>query len=97
MIRYAAIALPVLLVLGIIFCLPFVLLVLRIFQQTTGMPLVPVLGPQVRTQRAREEVIQSIPKERYVVDGGSIAIEDASCVICLSTYAVLIILFLILY
>jgi hypothetical protein len=85
---YIVILFPVLLIVAIIFCLPVVLVLLRLFQRLTGYQFglnLPTEGQGPQTQSADETVIRQIEKVAYKA-GTDINEEDANCVICLGTY-----------
>jgi hypothetical protein len=85
---YVILLFPVFMILSIIFCLPLVLIILRLLQRFFGISFMEVQqeeGTSHRPQGLTKEMLSRIEKKKYA-KGESIADEDAHCVICLGDY-----------
>ena len=70
------------------FCLPVVILLLRLFQQLTGISIVPPVSNNPlhsRMHPTNVEIVKNLLTEIYQLNTG-ISSEDAHCVICLGDY-----------
>lgn len=85
-IGFTVVLFPFILIMCIIFCLPVVIIAIRLIQQVTGLNLAPGLNPQGRMQAARESAIKSIRTQKFNQQTTELQDEDAHCVICLVDY-----------
>ena len=78
---------PLLLLALVIFCLPFVIVILRLLDRLTGGRAMEHLGlVQSRMQPASANVIKRLDTETYHQSQSQIPADNANCVICLGEY-----------